>query len=168
MSRRRVVITGLGALTPIGKSTPEFWNGLISGKSGVRNIESFDASLFATHFAAQIENYNPEDYFDKKTHRRLDSFCQYALIASDEAVKDSGINLETIDVDRVSVLIGSGIGGFGTFHDQSKAFIERGPRGISPFFIPMLIPDIASGQVSIKYGFRGPNFCAVSACARFS
>jgi len=165
MSRRRVVITGLGALTPIGKSTPEFWNGLISGKNGVRNIESFDISLFATHFAAQLENYNPDDYFDKKTHRRLDKFFQYALIASDEAVKDSGINLETLDVDRVSVLIGSGIGGFGTFHNQSKAFIERGPRGISPFFIPMLIPDIASGQVSIKYGFRGPNFCVVSACA---
>lgn len=165
MSRRRVVITGLGALTPIGKSSPEFWNGLISGRSGVRPIEYFDASQFATQFAAQIDNYNPDDYFEKKVWRKLDRFCQYALVAADEAVKDSGVNLETIDVDRVSVLVGSGIGGFDTFYLQCKEFIERGSRAISPFFIPMLIPDIASGQISIKYGFRGPNFCAVSACA---
>lgn len=165
MQRRRVVITGLGALTPIGKSAPEFWNGLVSGKSGSRVINSFDTTNYATKFAAQIEDYDPNLYFDKKTWRRLDKFCQYAMIASDEAVKDSGISLEDIDADRVSVLIGSGIGGFDSFFQQAKALIESGPRGISPFFIPMLIPDIAAGQVSIKYGFRGPNFCAVSACA---
>lgn len=165
MSRRRVVITGLGALTPIGKSTPEFWNGLISGKSGARNIEYFDASQFATQFAAQLENYNPDDYFDKKTHRKLDRFCQYAMVAADEAITDAGINLDEIDKDRVAVLVGSGIGGFDTFYDQCRIYLDRGARAISPFFIPMLIPDIASGQISIKYGFRGPNFCAVSACA---
>ncbi len=165
MVNRRVVITGIGALTPIGKSAPDFWNGLVSGKTGVRPIEYFDASNFATTFAAQIENYHPEDYLDAKKARRMDRFCQYAMVAAMEAVGDSGVNLEEINKNRVATIIGSGIGGMETFYKQTATYIERGPRGVSPFFIPMLIPDIAAGQVSIHYGFRGPNYAVVSACA---
>ena len=165
MVNRRVVITGIGALTPIGKSAPDFWNGLVSGKNGVRPIESFDTSNFATQFAAQIDNYKPDGHLDAKAARRMDKFCQYAIIAADEAVVDSGVDLESIDKNRVATIIGSGIGGMETFFLQSKDFIERGPRGVSPFFIPMLIPDIAAGQVSIRHGFRGPNYAVVSACA---
>jgi 3-oxoacyl-[acyl-carrier-protein] synthase II len=165
MSTRRVVVTGIGAFTPIGKSAPDFWNGLVSGKSGVRLVEHFDTTDFATKFAAQIEDYEPTDYFDRKEARRLDKVAQYALIASGEAIEDSKLDLEKIDKDEVAVLVGTGIGGMETFYEQSVSFHEHGPRGVSPFFIPMLIPDIVSGQISIKYGFRGPNYCAVSACA---
>ncbi|MGD8426073.1 MAG: beta-ketoacyl synthase N-terminal-like domain-containing protein, partial [Balneolaceae bacterium] len=165
MSNRRVVITGIGALTPVGKTAPDFWNGLISGKSGAQSIEHFDTSDFPTKFAAQIDDYDELDYFDRKEARRMDKVCQYALIASEEAINDTGLDLEEIDKDRVAVIVGTGIGGMITFYDQSISFHEYGPRGVSPFFIPMLIPDMVAGQISIKYGFRGPNFCAVSACA---
>lgn len=165
MTGRRVVITGIGALTPVGKSAPEFWNGLISGKSGVRTIEHFDTSDLPTKFAGQIDNYDSNNYFDRKEARRLDPVTQYAIISSDEAIEDSGIDLEKINKDRVAVLIGTGIGGMQTFYEQSISLHESGSRGVNPFFIPMLIPDMPAGQVSIKYGFRGPNFCAVSACA---
>lgn len=165
MTGRRVVITGIGALTPVGKSAPEFWNGLISGRSGVRPIEHFDTEHFPTKFAGQIENYNPTDHFEKKEARRLDLVCQYALITADETIKDSKIDLENIDRDRVAVLVGTGIGGMKTFYDQSVSHHIHGPKGVLPFFIPMLIPDMPAGQISIKYGFRGANFCAVSACA---
>ncbi|MDI6400449.1 beta-ketoacyl-ACP synthase II [Balneolaceae bacterium ANBcel3] len=168
MAKKRVVITGLGALTPIGKGAPEFWNGLVSGKSGTKSIDNFDVSGFPTQFAAQIEDFDVSEYMNAKEARRLDKFCQYAMVASDEAIQDSGVNLETIDLDRVAVLIGSGIGGMQIFYKQAVDFYEKGHRGVSPFFIPMLIPDMASGQVSIKYGFRGPNYCAVSACATSS
>ncbi|MEX0685600.1 MAG: beta-ketoacyl-ACP synthase II [Balneolales bacterium] len=165
MSKKRVVITGMGALTPVGKTAPEFWNGLISGKSGVKPITHFDVSSFTTKFAGQIDNYKAEDYLDKKVARRMDKFCQYAMVSADEAVRDSGLDLDSIDKNRVSVMIGTGIGGFEIFYRQSIDLYKNGPRAVNPFFIPMLIPDIASGQVSIEYGFRGPNFCAVSACA---
>jgi 3-oxoacyl-[acyl-carrier-protein] synthase II len=165
MTGRRVVITGIGALTPVGKSAPEFWNGLISGKSGVRPIEHFDTEHFPTKFAGQIENYNPTDFFEKKEARRLDLVCQYALITAEETIKDSKIDLDKIDKDRVAVLVGTGIGGMKTFYDQSVSHHIHGPKGVSPFFIPMLIPDMPAGQISIKYGFRGANYCAVSACA---
>jgi 3-oxoacyl-[acyl-carrier-protein] synthase II len=165
MTERRVVITGMGALTPIGNSTPDFWQGLIAGKSGVREITHFDTSQYATKFAAQLDYYDPGMYLDHKEARRMDRFCQYALVASDEALIDAKVDLDSIDKDNVAVLIGSGIGGMDTFYRQSVELRDRGPRAVSPFFIPMLIPDIASGQVSIKYGFRGANFCAVSACA---
>lgn len=165
MTGRRVVITGIGALTPVGKTAPDFWNGLISGKSGVRPIEHFDTSDLPTKFAGQLENYDSNDYFDRKEARRLDPVTQYAVISSDEAIKDSGIDLDKINKDRVAVLIGTGIGGMQTFYEQSVSLHESGARGVNPFFIPMLIPDMPAGQVSIKYGFRGPNFCAVSACA---
>lgn len=165
MSERRVVITGIGALTPIGKSAPDFWNGLVSGTSGARPIEHFDITDFPTKFAAQIENYNPQDYFERKDGRRLDLVAQYAIIATREALNDTGIDFDEINKDRVAVIVGTGIGGMKTFYEQSISFHERGPRGVSPFFIPMLIPDLVSGQISIRHGFRGPNFCAVSACA---
>jgi 3-oxoacyl-[acyl-carrier-protein] synthase II len=165
MSTRRVVITGMGALTPIGKGIDEFWKGLESGRSGARLIEHFDTERFPTKFAAMIPDFNVADYLNPKEARRMDKFCQYAMIASDEAVKDSGIDVENIDKNRVAVLVGSGIGGMETFYKQSIDFYKIGPKGVSPFFIPMLIPDIASGQISIKHGFRGPNYCAVSACA---
>lgn len=165
MSERRVVITGIGALTPVGKSAPDFWNGLLSGKSGARMVEHFDTEKYATKFAAQIEDYDPLNYFDRKEARRLDLVAQYALIASDEAIKDSGLDLEKINKDRVAVIVGTGIGGMQTFYDGSVSVDKHGPRGVTPFFIPMLIPDIVGGQISIRNGFRGPNFCAVSACA---
>ena len=165
MSSRRVVITGIGALTPVGKSAPDFWNGLLSGTSGARSIDKFDTTGFASTFAALIDDYDPLEHFERKEARKLDLVAQYALVASEEAILDSKLNLEEIDKDRVGVHVGTGIGGMKTFYDQSIAFYERGPRGVSPFYIPMSIPDIVSGQISIKYGFRGPNFCAVSACA---
>lgn len=165
MTGRRVVITGIGAFTPVGKTAPDFWNGLISGKSGVRTIEHFDTSDLPTTFAGQIENYDSNDYFDRKEARRLDPVTQYAMISSDEAIEDSGIDLDKINKDRVAVIIGTGIGGMQTFYEQSVVLHESGARRVNPFFIPMLIPDMPAGQVSIKYGFRGPNFCAVSACA---
>lgn len=165
MTGRRVVVTGVGAFTPVGKNRSEFWDGLVAGKSGVRPITHFDTSDLPTKFAGQIENYNPEDYFDRKEARRLDPVTQYAVITSDEAVKDSGIDLDTVNKDRIGVMIGTGIGGMTTFYEQSISLHEHGSRGVNPFFIPMLIPDMPAGQVSIKYGFRGPNFCAVSACA---
>ena len=165
MRERRVVITGIGALTPVGKSAPDFWNGLVSGTSGVRNIEHFDTTNFQTKFAAQIEDYNTEDHFERKDGRRLDLVAQYALVATKEAIEDSGLDLEVMDKDRVAVIVGTGIGGMQTFYDQAISLHERGPRGVSPFFIPMLIPDILAGQISIRYGFRGPNFATVSACA---
>ncbi len=165
MAKRRVVITGIGAFSPIGKGAPEFWNGLISGKSGAKSIDNFDVTNFPTRFAAQIEDYDPSKFMNAKEARRMDKFCQYAMITADEAVRDSGIDLDLIDKNRVSVLVGSGIGGMQTFYKQAVEFYEGGQRAISPFFIPMLIPDMAAGQISIKYGFRGSNFCAVSACA---
>ena len=165
MSDRRVVITGIGAITPVGKTAPDFWNGLISGKSGTRTIEHFDTTDFPTKFAAQIDGYNEQDYFDRKEARRMDKVCQYALIAAEEAIEDSQLDLDKIDKNRFAVIVGSGIGGMVTFYDQSIAYHEHGPRGVSPFFIPMLIPDMLAGQISIKYGFKGANFCAVSACA---
>jgi 3-oxoacyl-[acyl-carrier-protein] synthase II len=165
MTERRVVVTGVGALTPVGKTAPDFWNGLISGKSGVRPITHFDTTDYPTKFAAQIEDYDSNQYFDRKEARRLDPVTQYGLIVADETIEDSKIDLNRIDKDRVAVLIGTGIGGMKTFYDQSISHHEHGPRGVNPFFIPMLIPDMPAGQVSIKYGFRGANFCAVSACA---
>jgi len=165
MTTRRVVVTGIGALTPLGKSAPDFWNGLISGKSGVRTIEHFDTTDFPTKFAATIPEYDVSDYFDRKEGRKLDNVAQFALVASEEAIKDSKVDLDAIDKDRVAVIVGTGVGGMKTFYDQSIEFHKRGARGVSPFFIPMLIPDIVPGQISIRYGFRGPNYSVVSACA---
>lgn len=163
--QRRVAITGLGALAAIGKSAPEFWNGLVSGVSGASLIDRFDTSDFPTKFACQIKDYDPSDLISKKDVRKMDLFSQYALSTAVEAVTDSGVKLDSIDKDRVAVLIGSGIGGMQNFYDQSVNFYEKSVKGVSPFFIPKLIPDIASAHVSMHYGFRGPSYCAVSACA---
>ncbi|AXJ01540.1 3-oxoacyl-[acyl-carrier-protein] synthase II [Cyclonatronum proteinivorum] len=165
MAERRVVVTGMGAITPIGNDLEQFWDGLKNGKSGVDYIKHFDTERFATKFAAMVNDFKPGDFIEPKAARRLDRFSQFALAASDMAIADASIDLETVDKNRVAVLVGTGIGGMDTFYKNCVAFEKMGPRGISPFFIPMLIPDIASGHISIKYGFRGPNYCAVSACA---
>ncbi|MEX0661232.1 MAG: beta-ketoacyl-ACP synthase II [Balneolaceae bacterium] len=165
MTGRRVVVTGIGALTPVGSTAPDFWNGLVSGKSGVRDIEHFDTSDYPTKFAGQLEDYDSSKYFERKEGRRLDNVSQYAMITADEAIADSKVDLDKINKDDVAVIVGTGIGGMKTFYDQSISHHEHGPRGVNPFFIPMLIPDMPSGHISIKYGFRGANYCAVSACA---
>lgn len=165
MTKRRVVITGLGALTPVGKGAPEFWNALVSGTNGIQSIDNFDVTDFPTRFAGQIEDFDATRHMSAKEARRLDKFCQYALVTADEAISDSGLDPDELDKDRVAVIIGSGIGGMQVFYKQAVEFHQNGHRAMSPFFIPMLIPDMAAGQVSIKYGFRGANFCAVSACA---
>lgn len=169
MELKRVVVTGLGALTPIGNTLEEYWNGLINGVSGSAPITQFDASKFKTKFACEVKNFNTQDFFDRKKARQLDLFCQYALVAADEAVKNSGLDLENMNLDRAGVIWGSGIGGLKTFQDQCFEFNEGdGTPRFNPFFIPKMIADIAAGQISIEYGFRGPNFVTVSACASSS
>ena len=166
MSRRRVVVTGMGALTPIGNDVSEFWESLISGVSGAANITYFDASKFKTKFACEIKGYNPEDHFERKEARKMDRFAQYALVSVDEAIKDSGLNVDSLNKNKSGVIWGSGIGGLKTFQDEVLSFGDgNGTPRFNPFFIPKMISDIAPGMISIKYGFRGPNFATVSACA---
>ncbi len=166
MELKRVVVTGLGALTPIGNTTQEFWDGLINGVSGAGPITGFDTEKFKTKFACELKNFNPEDHLDKKEARKLDPFVQYALVATAEAVQDGGYDWEKIDTNRVGVIWGSGIGGFKTFQEEMKNFfLGDGTPRINPFFIPKVIIDIAPGHISMKYGLRGPNFSTVSACA---
>ena len=169
MKKRRVVVTGLGAITPIGIGTEEYWNALINGISGVNPITKFDASNFDTQFAAEVKNFNPEDFFDRKTVKRLDPFSQYALASSEMAIADAEINLEKVNKERFGVIFGSGIGGMVTNQQQHWNFYEtKNPRVISPFFVTMMISDIAAGQISIKYGLKGPNYATTSACATSS
>lgn len=166
MKLKRVVVTGLGALTPIGNNIEEYWEGLVNGKSGSAPITYFDTSNFKTKFACELKNYNPEDYFDRKEIRRLDRFAQYALISSDEAIADSGIDWDQVDKFRVGVIWGAGIGGLQTFQDEVQNFVEGdGTPRFNPFFIPKMIADIAPGHISMKHGFMGPNYTTVSACA---
>ena len=169
MSPRRVVVTGLGALTPIGNSVPAYWEGLISGKSGAAPITYFDATDFKTQFACELKGFNALDHFDRKEARKQDRFTQYALVSTDEAILDAGITPDNVDQDRVGVIWGAGIGGLETFQNEVLNFADndRKPR-FNPFFIPKLIADIAPGMISIKHGFRGPNFATVSACASSS
>lgn len=166
MELKRVVVTGMGALTPLGNSVNDYWNGLINGVSGADFITQFDASKFKTRFACEIKNFQPTDFLEKKEARKIDRFTQTALVASDQAVKDAGINKDNVNVDRVGVIFASGIGGLITFQEEVMNFAkgDRTPR-FNPFFIPKMILDIASGQISIRHGFRGPNFAVVSACA---
>ncbi|MBK7849665.1 MAG: beta-ketoacyl-ACP synthase II [Bacteroidetes bacterium] len=166
MQLKRVVVTGLGALTPLGNSVESYWNGLINGVSGAGMITKFDASKFKTRFACEVKGFDINDYFERKEGRKLDGFSHYALVVAEQAIVDSGINLETVNHDRVGVIWGSGIGGLKTFQDEVSAFAKGdGTPRFNPFFIPKMIADIASGHISIKYGFRGPNFTTVSACA---
>jgi 3-oxoacyl-[acyl-carrier-protein] synthase II len=166
MQLKRVVVTGLGALTPIGNNVSEFWDNLTAGKSGAAPIQQFDASLFKTQFACEIKNFEIDQYLDRKEARKIDQFTQYALVSAMEAVEHSGILAASPNLDRIGVVWGSGIGGLKTFQDESKAFVEGdGTPRFNPFFIPKMIADIAAGHISIKYGFRGPNYVTVSACA---
>lgn len=169
MIPRRVVVTGLGALTPIGNSVPAYWEGLISGTSGAAPITYFDPTDFKTQFACELKGFNALDHFDRKEARKQDRFTQYAMVSSDEAIKDAGLTDNNVDHDRVGVIWGAGIGGLETFQNEMLNFADndRKPR-FNPFFIPKLIADIAPGMISIKHGYRGPNFATVSACASSS
>ena len=165
---RRVVVTGMGALTPIGLTVNEFWNGMMESKSGAAMIKQFDTSKVETKFACELKDFDVLNFLDKKTARRLDPFAQFALVSAKQAVEDGNLepdNLSEEEKNRIGVIFGSGIGGIQTFYDQAVTNREQGPGRISPFFIPMLIPDIAAGHISMQYGFRGPNYCTVSACA---
>lgn len=166
MELKRVVVTGMGALTPIGNTLSEYWNALLSGKSGAAPIEQFDASLFKTHFACEIKNFNVEDFIDRKEARKLDQFSQYAMVSATEAIADAALMESNPNLDRIGVIWGSGIGGLKTFQDEAENFFggDGTPR-FNPFFIPKMIADIAAGHISIKYGLRGPNYVTVSACA---
>ncbi|HCY45481.1 MAG TPA: beta-ketoacyl-[acyl-carrier-protein] synthase II [Flavobacteriales bacterium] len=166
MELKRVVVTGLGALTPIGNSVNEYWDNLINGVSGAAPITHFDAGKFKTQFACELKGYDPLDHFDRKEARKLDPFAQYAMVSVAEAIADSGLDSEDLDKNRIGVIWGSGIGGLKTFQDECMNFAHGdGTPRFNPFFIPKMIADIASGHISIKYGFRGPNFTTVSACA---
>ena len=166
MELKRVVVTGLGALTPIGNTLDEYWEGLKSGKSGSAPITYYDTEKFKTKFACEIKNFDPQNHFDRKEARKLDRFAQYALVSSDEAIVDSGLDLNSIDKFRVGVIWGAGIGGLETFQNEVMDFAKGdGTPRFNPFFIPKMIADIAPGNISIKHGFMGPNYTTVSACA---
>ncbi len=166
MELKRVVVTGIGAVTPIGNNVQDYWNGLINGISGSDLITRFNTENFKTKFACEVKNFNPEDYFDRKEQKKYDLFTIFALVAADQAVVDSGINIESVNRDRVGVIFGSGIGGFNTFLNEVRDYFKgNGIPRFNPFFIPKMISDIAAGHISMKYGFRGPNYATVSACA---
>ena len=162
---RRVVVTGLGAITPIGNNVEDFWNGIKEGKCGIDTITAFDVSNFKVKLAAEVKNYNPEEFLDKRASRRLDKFAQFAIIAAREAMKDSGINKENTDMERVGVFIGSGMGGLDTIEKENKVCFEKGYDRISPMYIPMVISNMAAGNVAIDLGLRGESFSIATACA---
>jgi len=170
MTDRRVVITGIGAVTPIGIDVPTYWNSLVNGVSGAAEITRFDASKFKTRFACEVKDFDVKNYLDRRESRRMDPFCHYAIVSSDEAMKDAGLDTEAkVDKDRFGVLLGSGIGGILTFQQEMQTFFAGdGTPRFNPFFIPKMIIDIASGHVSMKYGLKGPNYSCVSACATSS
>ena len=166
MTFKRVVITGVGALTPIGNTREEYWDGLRNGKSGAAPITKFDASKFKTKFACEVKGFDVANFIDRKEARKMDPFAQYAMVVADEAIKDANLPLSELDPDRVGVIWGSGIGGLLTFQEEVKSFAAGdGTPRFNPFFIPKMIADLSAGHISIKYGFRGPNFTTVSACA---
>lgn len=169
MELKRVVVTGLGAITPLGNSVETYWENLIKGVSGAGPITRFDATNFKTKFACEVKDFDPTEYLDRKEVRKMDLFAQYAMGAAEQAIQDSGLNLEALDPDEAGVIWGAGIGGIITFMDEVKAYVEgNGTPRFSPFFIPKMISDIAAGHISMKYGFRGPNYATVSACASSS
>jgi len=163
--QRRVVVTGLGVVSPIGAGKEAFWKSLIAGISGVSTISLFDASAYPTQIAAEVKDFNPTDFIEPKESRRMDRFSQFAVVAAGMALKDAGLSKESIDPDRAGVVIGSGIGGLATLEEQHKLLLNQGPRRVSPFLIPMMICNMAAGHVSIFYGLKGPNTCVVTACA---
>lgn len=166
MELKRVVVTGLGALTPIGNDVPSFWEGLRSGRNGAGPITRFDAAKFKTRIACELKNFDPDAYLDPKESKKMDPFTQYGLVAADEAIRDSGLRLDHLDKDRAGVIWGSGIGGLQTFQDEVRRYaLGDGRPRFSPFFVPKMIADICAGYLSIRYGFTGPNFVTVSACA---
>ena len=166
MEYKRIVVTGMGAITPLGNSVADYWKNLVDGVPGADFITLFDASKFKTRFACEIKNFDPVNYLEKKEARKIDRFTQTAIIASDEAVKDAGISRDNVNVDRVGVVFASGIGGLITFQEEVTNFANGdGTPRFNPFFIPKMILDIAAGQISMRHGFRGPNFAVVSACA---
>lgn len=162
---KRVVITGLGVISPIGNDIPTFWKNLINGKSGVGPITQFDSEAFSTRIAAEVKDFDPLDHFDRKEVRRMDRFVQFAVVASKQALDNADLDIEGMDADRIGVYVGSGIGGLKTWEEQHRNLLERGPKKVSPFFIPMMIANMAAGQVSIATGAKGPNSAAISACA---
>lgn len=169
MALKRVVVTGLGALTPIGNTAPDYWEGLKSGKSGSATITRFNAEKFKTRFACEVKNFNVENFIDRKEVKRLDPYSQFGMVAADEAIKDAGFDLEKVDKDQIGVIWGSGIGGINVFQEEVSNFAKGdGTPRFNPFFIPKMIVDIVAGHISMKYGFRGPNFVTVSACASAS
>jgi 3-oxoacyl-[acyl-carrier-protein] synthase II len=166
MRLKRVVVTGLGALTPIGNTLTAFWDGLKNGKSGAAPITRFDSTLFKTKFACEVKNFDIGNFMDRKEARKMDPFAQYAMVAVDEAIKDANLPLAELNPNRVGVIWGSGIGGLLTFQEEVKVYAKGdGTPRFNPFFIPKMIPDLSAGHISIKYGFRGPNYVTVSACA---
>ena len=166
--QRRVVITGLGAVTAIGKTVKDFWEGLLEGRNGVDQITHFDASQHSTHFAAEVKNFSVEGFLDKREARRMDLYTQFAMVAANEAIEDAGLDLQKIDLNMAGVVVGSGIGGIKSFEVEHTKYIEKGARRVSPYFVPLMISDIAAGQISIRYGLKGPNYATVSACATAS
>jgi 3-oxoacyl-[acyl-carrier-protein] synthase II len=165
MELKTVVVTGMGVLTPIGNNVEEYWSSLLSGKSGVGPVTRFDVTEYPTKIAGEIKDFEPTDYIDRKEARRMDLAEQYSIAAASMAMEDSGLNTDVLDLDRCGVVIGSGIGGISTFEDQHGKLVRSGPGKVSPFFIPMMIIDMCAGLVSMRFGFRGPNYATVSACA---
>lgn len=165
MTKRRVVVTGVGAITPLGNDVQTTWEGIKTGKSGVGPLTRLDVEVFAAKIAAEVKGFDPENYIDRKEARKMDRFTQFALVASMEAVKDAGLEITPEVGLRTGVWIGSGIGGMETYEGQFRTFLDKGPRRVSPFFVPMMIPDMASGQVSIHFGAKAINSCTVTACA---
>ncbi|TAL24057.1 MAG: beta-ketoacyl-[acyl-carrier-protein] synthase II [Nitrospirae bacterium] len=165
MEKRRVVVTGVGLVTPLGIGVEKSWKGLLEGRSGIRRLTHFDASAFATQIAGEVEGFNPEDYIEPKEVKKMDRFIHFAVAASDMAMKDSGLKVTGADAEKVGVIIGSGIGGLPAIEHYHSVLLERGPRRITPFFIPMLIINLAAGQVSMRFGAKGPNSAVATACA---
>ncbi|WP_172252757.1 beta-ketoacyl-ACP synthase II [Saccharibacillus deserti] len=164
--QHRVVVTGMGVVTSLGKDVETFWNSLLAGKSGISKIESFDVSEYPTQIAAEIHDFNPEDYVERKEARKMDRYVQFAYAASTQALENSGLKIgDTVEAERIGVIVGSGIGGLGTWEDQFTTLLQKGPKRVSPFFIPMMIANMGSGDVSIKLGAKGPNTSVVTACA---
>jgi len=165
MKKKRVVVTGIGVISPVGTGLNKFWDSLINGKSGIDKITHFDTSNLLTKIAGEVKDFNPENYIEKKELKRLDRFTQFAISATKMALEDSGLNLSTVDKTRAGVILGSGIGGSSTWEEQHSILLNKGPKRVSPFFIPMMIVNMASGQVSMTFGLKGPNFTVVTACA---